>query len=151
MRQNASRTPGWLLGMGLGGFVDGIVLHQILQWHNMGSARMPPVTLDAVRENMRWDGFFHAGAWLLTLSGVYLLLRHARSGARVPTTRMFSGQMLAGWGAFNLVEGIIDHHILALHHVRDLPAHVPVYDWMFLLFGGLGLLLVGGFLARERM
>jgi hypothetical protein len=28
-------TPGILLGLGLGGFVDGIVLHQILQWHHI--------------------------------------------------------------------------------------------------------------------
>ena len=27
--------PGLLLGIGLGGFVDGILLHQILQWHHM--------------------------------------------------------------------------------------------------------------------
>jgi uncharacterized membrane protein len=26
------------LGIGLGGFVDGIVLHQILQWHHMSTA-----------------------------------------------------------------------------------------------------------------
>ena len=29
------RAPGILLGIGPGGFVDGIVLHQILQWHHM--------------------------------------------------------------------------------------------------------------------
>jgi uncharacterized membrane protein len=27
-----------MLGIGLGGFVDGIVLHQIVQWHNSHSA-----------------------------------------------------------------------------------------------------------------
>ena len=26
-------TSGMLLGVGFGGFVDGILLHQILQWH----------------------------------------------------------------------------------------------------------------------
>ena len=26
---------GLLYGLGLGGFIDGIVLHQILQWHHM--------------------------------------------------------------------------------------------------------------------
>ena len=31
-------APGILLGIGLGGFVDGIVLHQILQWHHMLSS-----------------------------------------------------------------------------------------------------------------
>ena len=32
-----SRASGLLYGLGLGGFVDGIVLHQILQWHHMVS------------------------------------------------------------------------------------------------------------------
>ena len=27
--------------------------------------------------------------------------------------------MLVGWGAFNVVEGVIDHQILGIHHVRD--------------------------------
>jgi uncharacterized membrane protein len=27
--------PGLLLGLGLGGFIDGIVMHQILQWHHL--------------------------------------------------------------------------------------------------------------------
>ncbi|ELB87945.1 hypothetical protein Rwratislav_37287 [Rhodococcus wratislaviensis IFP 2016] len=27
--------PGIILGIGLGGFVDGILLHQLLQWHHM--------------------------------------------------------------------------------------------------------------------
>jgi uncharacterized membrane protein len=30
-----TRLPGLFLGIGLGGFVDGIVLHQILQWHHL--------------------------------------------------------------------------------------------------------------------
>jgi uncharacterized membrane protein len=54
-----------------------------------------------------------------------------------------------GWGGFNLVEGVIDHHLLQLHHVRDLPVHLPLYDWMFLLIGGLGLALVGWQLSRQ--
>ena len=29
------KAPALLLGLGLGGFVDGIVLHQVLQWHHM--------------------------------------------------------------------------------------------------------------------
>ena len=39
-------TAGVVLGIGLGGFVDGIALHQIAQWHNMGSAILPPTTMD---------------------------------------------------------------------------------------------------------
>jgi uncharacterized membrane protein len=141
-------TPGIVLGLGLGGFVDGIVLHQIVQWHNMGSAVLPPTSMEAMKRNMAWDGLFHAAVWLLTLAGVHLLLRDARRGRPLPGHAAFSGQLLLGWGIFNLLEGIIDHHLLALHHVRDMPAHVPLYDWLFLAVGGVGFVALGWRLAR---
>ncbi|MCU0627305.1 MAG: DUF2243 domain-containing protein [Gemmatimonadaceae bacterium] len=143
-----SRLPGLLIGAGLGGFVDGIVLHQIAQWHNMGSAMLPPVTMAAMSRNMRWDGLFHAATWCLVLAGVLLLARDAHAGRLVPRTRMLVGQLVLGWAAFNLIEGVIDHHLLDLHHVRDMPAHVPLYDWLFLLVGGVGLGALGWWLAR---
>ena len=145
----ASRVAGIILGIGLGGFVDGIVLHQILHWHNMGSAVVSPTTLDALRLNMRWDGLFHAAVWLCTLVGVYLLLRDAHRGVRLPGTGAFTGLLLLGWGLFNLVEGLVDHHLLELHHVRDLPAHLPLYDWMFLAVGGIGFNLLGRVIFRR--
>jgi uncharacterized membrane protein len=143
-----SMVAGVTLGVGLGGFVDGIVLHQIVHWHNMGSSKLPPVTMAALEQNMVWDGLFHAGVWLVTLAGVYLLLGEARRGAALPSFGTFTGQLLIGFGAFNLVEGLIDHHLLELHHVRDLPVHVPLYDWIFLLVGGLGVMLVGWWMSR---
>lgn len=142
-------TPGIVLGLGLGGFVDGIALHQIAQWHNMGSAKLPPVTMDAMRQNMSWDGWFHAAMLGLTLAGVYLLLREARSGAPLPGAGAFSGLLLVGWGVFNLVEGVVDHHLLGIHHVRDLPVHEPLYDWLFLAIGGVGLVALGWLLWRR--
>jgi uncharacterized membrane protein len=151
MTSNVSRTPGILLGIGLGGFVDGIVLHQIFHWHNMGSAWLPPVTLEALQANMRWDGVFHATVWVLSVAGVYLLLRDARRGSLLPGPRAFTGLLLMGWGMFNLVEGSIDHHLLALHHVRDLPVHVPLYDWVFLVVFGLGLIAVGRQMSRAAL
>jgi uncharacterized membrane protein len=143
-----SKRAGILLGIGLGGFVDGILLHQIIHWHNMGSALVPPTTMQALQQNMVWDGLFHAAVWLITVVGVYRLLSDARRGAPLPDGRAFTGLLVLGWGLFNLVEGIIDHHILDLHHVRDLPAHVPLYDWLFLAVGGAGFILVGMTLAR---
>ena len=143
MSSSVSRTPGILLGLGLGGFVDGILLHQIVHWHNMGSARLPPVTLEALKTNMRWDGFFHAAVLIFCVVGIYLLLSAARRGLLLPGPRAFTGLLLMGWGIFNLVEGSIDHHLLALHHVRDLPVHLPLYDWVFLVVFGLGLIALG--------
>ncbi len=144
-----SVATGFTLGVGLGGFVDGILLHQIAHWHNMLSAKVPPVTLDAMRLNMRWDGAFHAAVWLVTLAGVFMLLRDARRGDALPGAGTLAAQMLLGWGAFNLVEGLIDHHLLNLHHVRDLPVHVPLYDWLFLVVAGVGFVVVGWWLSRS--
>lgn len=144
-----ARTAGLLLGLGLGGFVDGIVLHQLFQWHNMLSARVPPTSMEAMRVNMSADGWFHAGVWLVTLAGVLLLWSAARHPVALPPLRYLAGLLLGGWGVFNLVEGAIDHHLLELHHVRDVPAHVPAYDYVFLLVGGLGFLLLGWLLTRN--
>lgn len=143
-------TAGVVLGIGLGGFVDGIALHQIAQWHNMGSAVLPPTTMDAMRQNMTWDGLFHAATWLITLMGVFMLRAESLRGSPPPQTTNFIGQLVFGWGAFNLVEGVIDHHLLNLHHVRDVPVHVPLYDWLFLAIGGVGLLAVGWLLMRRE-
>ena len=42
-------------------------------------------------------------------------------GAGRSAGRAFVGWLLVGWGLFNLVEGVVDHHILAIHHVREGP------------------------------
>ena len=147
-RERESKIPGMMLGMGLGGFFDGIALHQIAHWHNMASAIVPPTTLEAMRLNMAWDGWFHAATLVVTIVGVYLLLRDARNLVPIPSVRRFTGQLILGWGMFNFVEGLINHHLLNIHHVRDIPVHVPAYDWLFLIGGGLALTLVGGFLSR---
>lgn len=52
------------------------------------------------------------------------------------------GDRNAGWGVFNLVEGIIDHQILGIHHVRDDLGGPLSWDLGFLAFGLL--LVVGG-------
>jgi uncharacterized membrane protein len=145
-----SRAPSILLGASLGGFADGILLHQIAQWHNMGSAVLPPTSMAAMEQNMRWDGFFHLAMLVATVFGVYWLHADARSGKACPGPRVLSGLLILGWGVFNLLEGIIDHHLLELHHVRDVPTHVPAYDWIFLAVAGVGFILLGLALSRQR-
>jgi uncharacterized membrane protein len=144
----ALTSSGFVLGLGLGGFIDGIALHQIAQWHNMGSAVLPPTTMDAMMQNMRWDGLFHLATLILTLVGVVMLWKEGLRGTLPPSLRVLLGRMLLGWGVFNLVEGIVDHHVLELHHVRDLPAHVPAYDWTFLAIGGALFIVVGWLMSR---
>jgi uncharacterized membrane protein len=141
-------TPGIVLGVGLGGFLDGIALHQIAQWHNMGSAILPPTTMHAMSQNMVWDGLFHAATWTITLLGVYMLWADRRVEGLVETPGMFTGQLLFGWGAFNLVEGVIDHQLLGIHHVRDDLGGPLGWDLGFLALGA-ALVAAGWALTRR--
>jgi uncharacterized membrane protein len=141
-----------LLGLGLGGFIDGIVLHQILQWHHMLSdygrhASFPVTTVSSLEANTLWDGLFHLSTWLLVTVGLFMLWR-ALSGGYQVTWRSLVGMLLAGWGIFNLVEGIVDHQILTLHHVRDDVADPLWWDLGFLAFGAL-LVIMGLALRRS--
>lgn len=139
-------SAGMALGVGMGGFVDGIVFHQLLQVHNMLSARRPPTSVVNLEVNMFWDGLFHAFTWLATAAGIALLFRAGRR-ADVPWSgRVLVGAMLAGWGTFNLVEGVIDHHVLHVHHVVD-RLGVSVWDWAF-LGSGVVLIIVGVAMIR---
>jgi uncharacterized membrane protein len=142
------RSPGLLIGLGLGGFADGILLHQVLQWHNMLSAISPPSTVEAMQLNMRWDGLFHVVTWMLTLAGVVQLWRAGARGCLPRSGLHLTGQVVLGWGLFNLIEGLLDHQLLGIHHVREGPAWLA-YDVAFLALGGVGLLLLGLLLGRR--
>jgi uncharacterized membrane protein len=142
-------SSGALLGMGLGGFFDGILFHQILQVHNMLSAVRPKTDLVNLEVNMFWDGLFHAATWLTTVAGLALLWR-AMGRPDVPrSTPTLVGAMLLGWGLFNLVEGLIDHHLLGLHHVVE-RLGVSIYDGLFLASGVLLIAAGGGLIRTAR-
>jgi uncharacterized membrane protein len=72
-RSHRATVAGILIGIGMGGFVDGIVLHQIAQWHNKLSNIVPPPTMVDMRVTMTWDGLFHALTWIITLVGILRL------------------------------------------------------------------------------
>ena len=135
---------GTFLGIGMGGFLDGILLHQLLQTHNMLSARLPKTTIANMEVNMVWDGLFHALTWMMTAIGLALLWRAARRAEVLWSGKVFVGSLFLGWGLFNLVEGIIDHHILHLHHVIE-RLGVSVYDYAFLASGVI--FIIGGLVA----
>ena len=141
--------PGILLGLGLGGFFDGIVLHQILQWHHMlTSAGYPPDSVSNLQINTLVDGLFHASTYVLVALGLMLLWRHAQHVQQSIhlgwSCRMLLGTILMGFGIFNLVEGVVDHHLLGLHHVNETAPreHWIYWDLGFLAWGAL-MLIVG--------
>lgn len=140
-------SAGILLGLGLGGFFDGIVLHQLLQWHHIAtSAGYPPDSVENLEFNTLLDGLFHAATWLFTVAGLVILWRRARHVHIDWNAKYLCGTFLIGFGLFNLVEGIVDHHILGLHHVNET---VPPEQWIywdigFLVWGAA--MLIGGWL-----
>ena len=137
---------GVMLGIGMGGFVDGILLHQIMQAHAMLSAQLPLDTMENMRTNMTADGLFHAGVWLATLIGIAMLFNAGKRPNVLWSGRVLAGAMLLGWGVFNVVEGVIDHHVLHLHHLIE-RLGLSVWDWAFLAFG-VALILAGALIAR---
>jgi uncharacterized membrane protein len=145
-----SRASGLLYGIGFGGFVDGIVLHQILRWHHMISAvdGRDPGTLAGLEANTVADGFFHLGTWAAAVAGMVAALVAWRQGRIAPSWSFHLGLVIAGWGLFNLVEGLVDHQVLGVHHVRDDIGAPLSWDIAFLISGVV--LLAGGWLLHRR-
>jgi uncharacterized membrane protein len=125
MRRNRIGMAALLFGVGCGGLFHAVVLQEMMAWHVIEEA-----------------GAFLMAAWLGMVAGLLLLWSAFRSPGRTPSGRAFAGYLLFGWGAFNLVEGALNHLLLQTHHIRDLPAHMAIYDWAFLV-SGMFLLLVG--------
>ncbi len=143
------RRAGIVLGLGFGGFVDGIVLHQILQWHHMlTEAGYPPDSVRNLQINTLADGLFHALTWVISLVGLAMLYRATVGRQHRPSGRVLAGAMIMGWGIFNLVEGLLNHYILGIHHVRPGP-NQALYDAAFLALGAV-LTLMGWWISRSR-
>ncbi len=134
-------AAGMLLGIGLGGFFDGILFHQILQVHNMLSHRLMPDTVVNLEINMFWDGIFHAFTWFATVIGIALLWNAVKRKDVPLSTSVLVSSASLGWGSFNLIEGLIDHKILELHHVVE-RATLPMQLTFDLLFLASGIVLV---------
>jgi uncharacterized membrane protein len=134
-------------GVALAGFLDGILLHSILQWHHMISNVIPPMDMHGMSVNMLADGLFDAFCWFVTIAAVALLYREGRRG-RLPEPRAYLGWILFGAGVFNFVEGIVDHEILRIHHVRPTPSWLA-WDIGFLAIAGVLFIVVGWILARQ--
>jgi uncharacterized membrane protein len=137
---------GLALGIGLGGFFDGIVFHQILQLHHMLSSYPNASVATDLQLNVFADGLFHLATYTFTVLGIVLLWRAWRFHPVPNSGRALLGATMAGWGVFNLVEGVVNHHLLGIHHVWPAgPGPVVLWDLAFLLWGAL--FLIGGYLV----
>jgi uncharacterized membrane protein len=139
-------VPAFVTGFGLGAFIDGIVLHQLLQWHHLVSAYTPADDLAGLEHNTFWDGIFHIAAWWLVLGGVLWLWHRRRATPTLPLGGLV-GLLLIGWGVFNVVDQFVFHMALGAHHIRMVDNY-QVYDWGFTALG-VALAALGWLLLRR--
>lgn len=151
-QKTLSKTPlvatACVLGIGLGGFIDGIVFHQILQWHQMVSAKIVPLDFTSKSINMFWDGIFHAFTLFITLFGIVLLYKLLQQNQVLKHRNLFIGGLLMGWGFFNLIEGMLNHHVFKFHTVKDFDLNPQIWNLVFLAFSIL-MIVLGYFLIYK--
>lgn len=127
----------FLFGIGMIGMLDGIVFHQILQWHSVN------MHTDRIHQ-IKSDGFFHFFVTLIIfISGILLW-----KGNPQERPSFFWGSFLLGSGTFNFIEGIVNHHLLQIHHVKPGPNQF-FFDISYDLFALL-LLVIGWQLLRRK-
>ncbi|OLP60317.1 hypothetical protein BJF93_15275 [Xaviernesmea oryzae] len=130
----AHQAAGFALGFGIGGFFDGILLHQVLQWHHLLSG------VEQARQDIRvlilWDGLFHLLMYIIAGLGLWLLWRTRKECAETGADRHLLAQAFIGFGSWHMLDGILSHWILGIHRIRMDVDNPLFWDLLwFVLFG----------------
>ncbi|WP_432564741.1 DUF2243 domain-containing protein [Kineococcus sp. SYSU DK003] len=135
-----SLLAGVLVGIGVAGFVDEAVFHQILHWHHFYDRGTSTAGLVS-------DGWFHAFSWLAIVAGLFMFadLQRRRASSR---PRVVGGALL-GWGGFQLYDGLVHHKVFGLHQIRYGVELLP-YDLAWNLAAVAGLVAGTVLLLRAR-
>ena len=120
--------------------------------------RISPTNVENLKINTLWDGLFHAATYIFVVLGLIVLWRASRRSHIRRSSKLLLGSILMGFGVFNLVEGVVDHHLLGIHHVNET---VPREQWIYwdvgflawgaaMLIGGWSLFRAGRRETRQR-
>lgn len=137
-----------LLGFSLGGFFDGILLHQVLQWHHLLSA----VSGSAVQElqvQLLADGLFHLLMYVIAVIALAVLWTTPRQPV-APTARFLLGNAMIGFGIWHVLDAVVSHWLLGIHRIRMDSAHPLLWDLGWVLVFGVLVLAAGLALRRPR-
>lgn len=139
----STKWSGYVLGFAFGGFFDGILLHQVLQWHHLLSnvGGVDP------RMQIAADGYFHVLMYLIAVAGLWLLWRSHRS-TQGPDA--FFPAFLIGFGVWNFVDIIGFHWLLQIHHIRMDEAPIAWDIGWLAVFGAIPV-IVGLLLRRKAL
>jgi uncharacterized membrane protein len=147
-----SRTLRWgalLLGVALSGFFDGILLHQVLQWHHLLSGVQDPAYQSMERQVLA-DGLFHVLMYVIAASGLWLLWR----GRHQLTVDLFAHRLpadvLLGFGGWNVVDVVGFHWLAGIHRMRMASPQPLLWDLIWLVAFGVLPILAGLWLQHRR-
>lgn len=137
---------GYALGFGLGGFFDGILLHQVLQWHHLLSG------VEQARQDIRvlilTDGLFHVLMYVIAGLGLWLLWRARQEFPEPGADRRLFANAIIGFGVWHIVDSILSHWVLGIHRIR-MDVDNPLF-WDLLWFAVFGVVpVVIGWLMRR--
>lgn len=139
---------GRVLGFALGGFFDGILLHQVLQWHHLLSGLEGTPWRD-LRIQVAADGLFHLLMYVVALGGLWALWRTRAEHGLPGAGRLLWAEVLMGFGAWHVVDAVLSHWVLGIHRIRMDSAHPLLWDLAWLAVFGLAAVAVGGWLRRS--
>jgi uncharacterized membrane protein len=140
-------ASGYLVGIGLAGFFDGILLHQVLQWHHLLSLVASPAVQD-IRTQILADGLFHVLMYIVTAIGLGFLWKSRHEFSRPSAGRWLLGTVVLGFGLWNVIDVGVFHWILRIHRIR-VNSPDPLF-WDLLWLGLFGLLfLLAGWVVRS--
>jgi uncharacterized membrane protein len=95
---------------------------------------------------------FLAFSLIITISGIIILWVSQSSKDKdyfLSYKRSLIGLVFIGFGGFNTIEGVINHHILQMHHVIEV-ADPFIFDLTFLVIGGLAFLTLGAIMLKSQ-
>ncbi|HEX8444878.1 MAG TPA: DUF2243 domain-containing protein [Allosphingosinicella sp.] len=128
-------TAAIVLGIGLGGSFDGILLHQVLQWHHLLSL-VPGEAFRDLGTQILADGLFHVLMYGITASGLWMLWRRRGGLNEAGAGRAVAGGAVLGFALWNVIDVVFFHWTLGIHRIRLSVPDPMAYDlgWLF-LFG----------------
>jgi uncharacterized membrane protein len=134
------------LGFALGGFFDGILLHQILQWHHLLSG------LSQAAGDLRFlimtDGIFHLAMYIVAALGLIWLWRGRGALIADGAGRAGLALGLIGFGTWHIVDALLSHWLLGIHRIR-MDSDMPLFwDILWLCLFGLVPVLIGIWIRR---
>lgn len=120
-------VAGGVLGFALGGFFDGILLHQVLQWHHFLSL-VEGEALRDLRTQVLADGMFHVVVYAIAGGGLWLLWRARGGFTGSVTDRVLLGSALLGFSLWQFTDVVVFHWILRIHRIRVGVDNPLLYD-----------------------